>query len=191
MKIPAYTKVLTLGHRHTERIIDGRAVRIEEKIDGSQLSAMKSDGVMYYRTRRTEIFADTDDKLFKKAVDWFEQNQNELPEDVIFRCEALMSKRHNHLEYERAPESGFILWDIEGLDGDVHSPVSRKHFCNEFGIDCLEPFYCGRPEGHPVEFFKSFLGKESMLGGSCEGIVIKPVEFLAVPETATRQPVTI
>jgi hypothetical protein len=30
-----------------------------------------------------------------------------------------------------------------------------------------------------------------MLGGSCEGIVIKPVEFLAVPETAKRMAVKL
>jgi len=192
MKIPSYTKVLTLGHRYTDPIVDGRPVRIDEKIDGSQFSAMRRNNQMYYRTRRTEIFAETSNKLFSKAVDWFEKNQISLPSNIIFRCEALMSRKHNHLEYGRAPDSGFILWDMEEFEsGDILGQNERNEFCREFNIDYLNPWHIGPPGDNPVEFFRSFLDRKSILGGAIEGIVIKPIDFLAVPETAKRMAVKL
>jgi hypothetical protein len=189
MNIPSYGKIVSLGHRYSDKIIDGREVRIEEKTDGSQLSVMKSDGLMLYRTRKTELFPETDDKLFKKAVTWFEDMKDLLPEGVIFRCEAIMGPRHNHLTYEYPPESGFVLWDLEDpVTGDVWSAPERLRSCYNWGLLGLEPLFIGSPGvgSQAVEFFRSWLGKPSFLGGKMEGIVIKPLEFTHVPDTMKR-----
>jgi len=191
MRVPSYTKVLALGHKYTDPIVDGREVRIEEKIDGSQFSAIKHNGDMYYRSRNTQVYAESDNKLFKRALDWFESNRASLPEDVIFRCESLSSRKHNHLEYGRVPDCGFVLWDLEEMSGDVFLPERRKAFCLEFNIDILEPFFIGVPREPIRDFFESFLEYTSLLGGKIEGVIIKPVSFLAVPGTMKRMAVKL
>lgn len=167
----SYPKVYNLGHRAIRDLFDGPVV-VQEKIDGSQFSFGVIDGVLRVRSKGREIPLPSTDKLFAGAIATAERLKDQLIPGWIYRGEAMRAPKHNTLEYERAPEGNFVLFDIDrGLEDRVGGPDELTVVAEILGLEVVPEFYRG--EVADLDHLKELLEKGSMLGGPIEGIVVK------------------
>ena len=61
--IPSYPSIYALGHRAIAEILSSPVV-IEEKIDGSQFSMCRTDGVLSCRSKGKDMILDAPEKMF-------------------------------------------------------------------------------------------------------------------------------
>lgn len=175
MHIPSYPKVFNLGHPSAASVFFGEYV-IEEKLDGSQLSfSVDEDGVLACRSKGAQIDIDNPPNLFQKAVDSvkFLAGEGKLTTNWIYRAEAFQSKRHNAINYGRAPEAGFIIFDVETNNGFFTGDMKRVAVRELGDVECVREF--SWETGAPTEaMIDALLHQESMLGGAkVEGVVFK------------------
>ena len=174
MKLRSYPKIYNLGHRAIEDVFLDEVV-IQEKVDGSQFSFGVIDGELLLRSKGAQLFPGATDKLFTMAVNTavrlFEEGK--LTEGWIYRGEAITSPKHNHLKYDRIPEGGVILFDVDvGEENRVSSPDELKAIADSLGLEVVPTIFVGKVES--LEGLKTHLEGESVLGGvKPEGIVIK------------------
>lgn len=172
MKISSYPKIYTIGHSAIKDIFDTEVV-VQEKVDGSALSIMIKDGVLYCRSKRAEINLDYPNNLFKPAIDNIIEIKDGLKEGWIYRGEAICKPKHNTLAYDRVPKRNVILYDIDtnGLSNYL-SYEELQEESERLGLECVPQFYKGKVKS--FEQFKELLENISILGGQkIEGIVIK------------------
>jgi len=167
--ISSYPSIYALGHRAIANLFDSD-VLIEEKCDGSQFSFGRIDGELVCRSKGKDIILDAPEKMFSKAVEVIK----ELPlrDGWFYRGEYLQSPKHNTLKYSRTPKNFIIIFDINtGLE--EYMPYEEKLAeAERIGLECVPIMYQGKVSD--FEQFKSFLEKESVLGGTLvEGVVIK------------------
>lgn len=190
MDIPSYSKVYNLGHKCTQPLLQQVSFYFQEKIDGSQFSFMLGeDGNIYYRSRGAKLYSGTDNKLFKKAVDWVDAHKDQLDVRCIYRGEAMMGKRHNHLTYETAPECGFVLFEIQDKESeDIVDFDFAKEVADSWGIPWAKHYFHyfigGLSHFSSIrEHMSNF--EKSCLGGPTEGFVVKPTNF--VPDLSGKR----
>src|SRR3990167_7794184 len=119
--IHSYSKVFNVGHEEVSDILKHPVV-VQEKLDGSQLSFRVVDGALFIRSKGAVIDPENPADLFAPAVRWILNNQSELVPGWTYRAEAISKPKHNTLVYSRAPESGFVLFDVdEALESMVKS----------------------------------------------------------------------
>lgn len=179
MKVSSYTSPKTYGHKLTQGIDEGIRY-VQEKVDGSQFSFSKEGGVVYYRSRGQQIYTGSVQKLFVPAVKYIESIADKLLEGVTYRGEAVCSKRHNTLVYERAASGGVVLFDIEerGVEGENFGKFKDQKTVQEeaerLGLD-YAPIYRVLEPGvrYTKAMFEEDLQRSSVLGGTIEGVVIK------------------
>lgn len=172
-EIRSYPKVYNLGHRAIRGLLDGPVV-VQEKIDGSQFSFGVIDGELRVRSKGREIPLPSTDKLFAGAIATAERlfKGIQLVPGWIYRGEAMMAPKHNTLEYERAPEGNFVLFDIDtGLEDRVGIRADLTHIAGHLGVEVVPELFRG--EVDDIDQLKELLTRESMLGGPIEGIVVK------------------
>lgn len=178
MKIPSYPKVYQLGHPNIADIFAEPFV-VQEKVDGSQVSASVQDGQLHMRSKRAELRLGSKDGLFGPAMETFESlfEAGNLVEGVTYRGEAVARPKHNTLVYERAPEGGVILFDIE----DGLTPLSLEDasdMAKSLGLEFVPQYSLNKDPRE--EDFLALLDQESVLGGTkIEGIVIKSLHLYA------------
>lgn len=170
--IPAYPSIQTLGHRFVLDIFKD-PVQIEEKVDGSQLSARVSEtGELTVRSKGRELCVPCEDKLFAGAVNTFLQLKNKLIPSTIYRGEVISRPKHNALTYGRVPVGNIILFDMDDGGQNYFSAEKRAAEAERLGLETVPVFYTGLVES--FDQFKSLLDRESVLGGArIEGVVIK------------------
>ena len=173
--IPSYPKVFSLGHPSSASVFFGDYC-IEEKIDGSQFSFMvDDDGILHCRSKGAVIDIDNSPNLFSRAVETARQLAGEglLYTGWIYRAEAVNSPRHNAITYERAPETGMILFDIQNARGEFIYPEDKPGRARQLGLECVQQFAVER--GAPTEaMIDALLHQNSMLGkAKVEGVVFK------------------
>lgn len=170
----SYSKIFHLGHKALENLFKN-PVRVEEKVDGSQFSFGKRDGQMYYRSRGSQIYAGTTDKLFKGAVDYIESVKTVVVEGVTYRGEVLHAPRHNTLTYGRVPKNNVVIFDVEFDGQSFATAAERAAYADALGFETVPVVFEGIVDN--IEQLKEFLNRESYLGGcKLEGIVIKNYE---------------
>lgn len=146
-------------------------VLIQEKADGSQLSASVIDGELVVRSRGVHFspYAAGD---FQPACDYLLSIQDRLRPDWIYRCEYFRRPKQNALMYNRLPRNHLVLFDIEDGMQRFLPPLDVQREAERIEVEPWPPLFYGR-------WLKGALGlgdllKESALGGpTMEGVVCK------------------
>jgi len=186
--LSSYAQSFALGHRYLERLFDGPVV-VQEKYDGSQFSFGLVEGVLEFRSKGCQVFAEQPDKLFTLAIaSATSAHENGLlVEGFVYRGEAFRARKHNAMVYERMPFGGFVLYDVE-MDGQHFLPPAAVTNCaTMLGVESAQNFGTWLGVTDPVEGvvglpnFQELLERRSSLGGGpIEGIVIKNYTQLGV-----------
>lgn len=149
-------------------------VYVQEKIDGSQFSFQKVDGVLKFKSKKVELFEGCDDTNFKAAVANLVEIKDKFVEGLIFRGEVMRSHKHNTMAYDRCPEKNIVIFDVQPCDGDWFLPDLAQEICEEIGLEYVRNFFDGKAiHIDSAEACKALLEEKSMLGGRIEGIVFK------------------
>jgi len=169
--IPSYSSIYNLGHR---ALIDlfSTEVEVSEKVDGSQLSLMKKNGVLECRSKGQQLVIEAPDKMFTKAIETAIELLPLLQEGYIYRCEYLNKPKHNCLAYDRIPNKYLIVYNIDKADQDYMSYEEMTVEASRLGLEVVPLLFRGVVENKAMLF--EFLERTSILGGQkIEGFVIK------------------
>ena len=145
-------------------------VRIEEKIDGSNVSIRIVDGELVLQSR-TQIIDQSAPGMFTKFVDWAVANVDKFEQGFIYYGEMVGNGK---LRYPDAPP--FLLFDVyDSLIGEWY-PIVRflsARFLSEGAKDIpiIKPVYEGKWQG--VEHVQSFMGASAYADVEAEGVVVK------------------
>lgn len=169
--ISSYSKIFALGHRLVRDIFDG-PVKVQEKIDGSQISFGVSDGELMIRSKGAKIYPESPPKMFNKAVATIQSLQDKLEPDHIYRGEYLSKPKHNTLAYDRVPKQHIILFDVERTGLYFLSDFGLNREAERLGLE-VAPMFCEGTFSSAFPF-KEYMDRTSILGGQkVEGLVIK------------------
>lgn len=176
-RISSYSTIWHLDHGRIEGLFVGPVV-IQEKLDGSQFSAGVLNGELVFRSRKVTINPVAVPDLFRPAVDTFQtlHEQGRLVEGWVYRGEAICRERHNTLKYERVPNGGFVLFDIEMKPGVFLGPGAVQSYASNLGLECVRTYFEGETNLDDVRGnVPAWLAMGSTLGQSVEpqGIVVK------------------
>lgn len=166
--IPSYGKIYRIGHKDIRRLFEG-PVAIQEKIDGSQFSAMvDEDGVLHCRSKNEPLSLTDPPKLFAPAVEHICKISKYMVWGWIYRFETLNRPKHNALAYDRVPMGNLVL--IDALD-DSSSNVELPDVAARLDVEPVQEFYYGLAS---MADLPHYLDLKPQLGGSMiEGVVIK------------------
>lgn len=169
-----YPQIFNVGHRKVQDIFK-EDVLIEEKVDGSQFSFARINGVLRCRSKGCEINTDYPEKMFKAAIDYvksLEFNEQDLHPGWTYRAEYLARPKHNALCYDRIPNHNLIVFDINPAEETYLSYAEKKAEAERIGLECVPMLFAGHIES-PESLLK-LLETQSILGGQkIEGFVIK------------------
>jgi len=170
--LSSYPSIYALGHRYLADLFDG-PVTVEEKIDGSQFSMARVNGVLKCRSRGQEIHVDGPEKMFSPAVEVAKRLP--LRDGWVYRGEYLKSPKHNTLTYGRIPANYIILFDVMTGPERYLTPAEKRSEAIRLGLECVPCFFCGTLGHDPIEeFIRPLMEKESLLWGcKIEGVVVK------------------
>lgn len=166
-------KVERYGARPEHRLLGEQAiVRVDEKIDGSQIQFGVFNGELRIESKSREQHVDNPDKMFKPGVDAIVERASVLRCNYTYIGEYLMKPHHNVLTYDRVPMGNIVVFDIVHPNGQTLPPgeleyeVERSSFeLIQFEMmDALDAIRIGQTT---PSYFKS------QLGGPSEGIVVK------------------
>lgn len=178
--IPSYPSIYNLGHAAVAELFKG-PVRIEEKVDGSQISfGLFEIGPGEYdlrlRSKGADINLVAPEGMFKKAVEYVKSIVDNLTPGWIYRGEYLAKPKHNCLAYDRTPKNNIILFDILTGEEQYIDPQEKYAAGEAIDLEVAPTFF----EGNVTDpaMLRSFLDRESILGGQkIEGVVIKPSNY--------------
>lgn len=167
--INSYPSVMQIGHKMISEIFSGD-VLVEEKIDGSQFSFGVIGGELVCRSKGKQQLLDAPDKMFERAIAII--RGLDLHPDWVYRAEYLEKPKHNTLSYSRIPNNHLIIFDIQTGVETYLDPSAKAQEASRIGLECVPVMFRG--EVTDFEMFKSFLSRESILGGcKIEGVVVK------------------
>lgn len=174
MALSGYPKVFNLGHPSAASVFFGDYC-IEEKVDGSQFSfGVDDSGVLHCRSKGAVIDIENPPNLFATATATAKRLflDGKLDTGWIYRAEAVQSKRHNAITYERAPVGGLILFDVETPNGFFACGM-KDAVARSLDLEVVQHFAV--ESGAPSEaMIDSLLHQDSMLGlAKVEGVVFK------------------
>lgn len=177
-KIHSYSSPLHVGHkglspREGPRLMDSE-IHIQEKLDGSQFSALRDGDTVYFRSRKQDVYPEAAG-MFQKVVDSVLAVKDKLTDGWVYRGEFLAKNKHNTLCYDRVPNGFLVLFDIETASTHFADQITVMAEAVRLGFDYAPVFYTGKIED--LEHLKTFLANTSVLGGPIEGVVIKPVDM--------------
>lgn len=194
-RISSYPKVYNFGHPGLGALVrtPDTVVTVEEKLDGSQISfgINPVSGEVVIRSKGADINPADPPKLFGLAVEGIKTAAyaGRLRTGYVYRGEAICSRRHNSLQYDRFPETGVVLYDIEAWDDVTQAytllRTNRASMAAEAGFE-FTPV-------HLVATLQEVFGSDMnaaleklleippMLGGAySEGVVIKAHDLFGV-----------
>jgi hypothetical protein len=155
------------AREHSELV--GKEVDVLEKIDGSQFSFWIEEGRVRSRSRG-KMLDPTCGNLFSKAWAYATTLEDRLSSRLVYRAESVSRPKHNVIAYERAPETGMVLWGAE--EKSTGNRVSYGELCaigEDLGIEVVpriaRVLYTG------PSCLDEYAEGPSMLGGFREGVV--------------------
>ncbi len=179
--ISSYPSIYAVGHRSIKEIFSSPVV-IEEKIDGSQWSMIKTDGVLACRSKGQQIVVDAPEKLFAAAV--ATAKTLDLHDGWTYRCEYLAKPKHNTLAYARIPKQHLIVFDVMTAPEVYLSTDEKRAEAERIGLECVPCFANGIVfESGPISagIAEQYLQNESILGGTkIEGFVVKNYNIITM-----------
>lgn len=172
----SYPSVYALGHRAvTDLFLD--PVLVEEKVDGSQLSAGRfedpgspGETILKIRSKGAQINPDAPEKMFIKAVEVLRT----LPLRVgwTYRFEYLRSPKHNALAYDRIPNNHLIIFDINTGNEEYMPRYDKVKEADRLGLEVVPLIDWGKITNPQI--IREMLDCTSILGGQkIEGVVVK------------------
>jgi len=167
--IHSYPTVYQIGHKAITNLFAGTVV-VQEKIDGSQFSFGLIDGELQARSKGKQLILDAPEKMFTQAIAMIRAMDLHL--GWVYRAEYLEKPKQNTLVYSRVPNCNLIIFDITpGLEEYLpYTEVVAE--AQRIGLEVVPQFFSGAI--NDLEFFKSLLETESVLGGTkVEGVVVK------------------
>lgn len=168
--IPDYGKINSVGHRELRQLFDGPVV-VQEKIDGSQFSAMvDTDGVLHCRSKggALDIEKDGAKGLFAPSIQHLLRVKEQIPTNWSCRFEALCKPKHNVLAYERSPKGNLVLYDALDQAGQH---LDLDYAANQLEVERVQEVHRG---GLSESDLPALLKVKPQLGGAMiEGVVIK------------------
>lgn len=169
-KTAAFPKILAIGDRQILDLFETE-VEVTEKIDGSQFSFGKIDGVVITRSKGREF--DEPDKLFKPVWEYVHSIEDRLPEGIWFYGETLCSPRHSTLAYDRVPKNHFVLFGVYRADENYFAEYNWiKYWADVLEVDPVPLIFQGKME--QLDIIKLVKDRVSYLGGqNIEGVVVK------------------
>lgn len=176
MQINSYPSIFALGHAAISDLLKCPVI-VEEKIDGSQFSFMKTEeGELICRSKGANLNMIAPEGMFLKAVEELKSTLDQFPAGVTFRGEYLAKPKHNVMAYDRIPSRHIIIFDINpGLEMYM-SPTEKRNLALELGFEVVPIIFEGMIND-PQEI-RAFLETESVLGGQkIEGVVLKPANY--------------
>lgn len=180
MHIHSYGKVWAFGHREAAQVV-GRLCRIEEKVDGSQFSAMRVGDEIAFRSKSVELRDGAIPDIFVPSVEHMRSVRHLMRDGSTYRMEALKGPRHNTLTYGRAPRGNCVLFDVDMGREDYMAHDAMVSESERLGIECVPLLDVCVLRG--PDDLQSHLNRESVLGGALiEGVVAKPVENIYTPD---------
>lgn len=176
--LPSYPKIWHVGHRAVQGLFDG-PVRVQEKVDGSQISFVKRAGKLYARSKGAMLVEGVTpddeivcDGMFEAGVRSILDSFGRFPDDVVYRGEYLSKPKHNTLSYERVPVNHIVIFDIQVEEQWVQDPKYFHNLASLMGFETIPTCFTGEiaSAGELDELMEttSFLG-----GTTIEGVVIK------------------
>lgn len=173
--ISSYPSIYALGHRAIKEIFSGPVV-IEEKVDGSQFSMCRTDGVLSCRSKGKDIIIDAPEKMFGTAIET--AKSLDLHDGWTYRCEYLSKPKHNTLVYARIPKQHLIVFDVMTGPETYLTPQEKLDEATRIGLEAVPCFANGQliEAGNAMSagVAEVFLHTDSILGGcKIEGFVVK------------------
>ena len=167
----SYPKVHAIGHEAIREILLDE-VLIEEKVDGSQFSFGRFGSEIKCRSKGQQLEVSAPEKMFAPAVAMVQEIASMLRDGWTYRGEFLGKPKHNTLGYSRTPNRLVILFDINTGNETYLYRAEKEAEAARLGLEIVPCL--GHTRIDSPEHFKSFLGRESILGGAnIEGVVIK------------------
>lgn len=172
--IPSYGKINTVGHRDLTKLFDGPVV-VQEKIDGSQFSAMVDDDLVLYCCSKSSVLdLEHPQKLFGPAVEHMKKVQSKLAPGRVYRFEAMNRPKHNVLAYERVPVGNLVLYDVTLMHRNGFTlPIDQNlaSYADFLEVECVQEIHRGEALAADI---MTFLSAKPQLGGAMiEGVVVK------------------
>ena len=173
MTIPTYPKVLAMGTRGTERLLEG-AVVVQEKYDGSQFRfGINEDGEIEFASHHQPVFPGAAGQ-FEPAVQHIlahEKSVRGLGRGNYIYGEYLAKPKQNTIAYERVPAGHMVLFDVFVGGEFVSSMGSLEQIADYLECEAARTMYRGLVT---MDDLRAMLSKKPMLGGDMlEGVVIK------------------
>ncbi len=173
----SYPSIFALGHKATQTLVAHEDLLIEEKVDGSQFSFGSFAGELKIKSKNAQIFNEVVPALFREAVTTVQAlaSRGELRDGWTYRAEAVCKPKHNVLAYAATPPGGLIIFDINSGHDEYLSYEAKATEATRLGLQVVPMIYRGKVD---LELFKTFLDRESVLGGpKIEGVVMKPWDY--------------
>ena len=173
-QLTPYASIVRVGHKYATGVFD-TAVTVQEKVDGSQFSfGVDHKWELHCRSKGAVVYPDNPPALFKPAVAHVKRLAacKMLDPDFTFRGEAFFRSKHNVLSYNRMPEGGIVLFDIEQEGAHFLHHNQVETMARMLGVEPVRTY--GTLVLSGVENLAPFLENESQLGGvQVEGVVAK------------------
>ena len=169
--IPEYPKIFTIGTTYVKSILQYE-VEVTEKVDGSFFSFGKIDGKLYMRSKGAELYLENPQQMFIEAINYVDSIAGRIPDNTIYSCEYLKTKKHNVLEYRGIPKNHLALFSVSYPDGTFTSNWGEIAIRAELlDIDVVPLLGAGK---FTIEDLDTMLDIDSFLGGTkLEGVVAK------------------
>ena len=174
-QIHTYPKIFPVGSDFIPDLFKG-PVEITEKIDGSQFSfGVTKDKQVVMRSKGKEMFFESHDKMFDKAVDYVATLKESLKinfNDIYFYGEFMGTEKHNIMEYGRIPKNHIMIFGVKIGESWVQSYPNLVLWASKVGLEAVPLMFEGSIGS--FEELSKFLEVDSILGKEkVEGIVIK------------------
>jgi hypothetical protein len=166
-------KVERYGARPEHRMLgEAGLVRVDEKIDGSQINFGVFGGQLRIESKSREQSLDNPDKMFSQGIYSILAQSPELWCNHTYIGEYLMKPHHNVLTYGRIPIGNIVVFDVVTPEG-VCLPYSQ--FAEHVRQVGFEPVQCVHmPAVDAIRIGQSTPQYfHAQLGGASEGIVVK------------------
>ena len=167
-----YMDIIRLGHKSTVGVLnEGDNITITEKLDGSNASFKKENGIIKAFSRNTEL---NEENNLREFYQWTQTlNVNLLLDNVIYFGEWLV--KHT-ISYPLDKLNKFYLYDIYNENYSTYLDFSFVQYeANKLNLNLIPLFYKGKYES--FEHLKSYVGKTALGGEKGEGIVVKNVGY--------------
>jgi hypothetical protein len=171
ISINSYPKIWNLGNVMIKDLLLDQVI-VQEKVDGSQFSFGIFNGELQAQSKKRQLDINNPEGMFSAAIETIKELSENLHPNWIYRSEYLMKPKHNVVKYDRIPDKGLIIYDINYGYEKYKDYDTVKNEADRIGLEYVPLFYKGIIEDK--EKLKELLEPTSCLGGAkIEGIVLK------------------